>query len=202
MCINAGWWNNKWNEICQLLWTLWTTPPSFIGLNMHSVCHTWVHSYIGSSSVKIYSSSSSCDTSFTGVLQGSVLGSLLFVTFVLFISPVVQMLLPYWAYSWQSELQWNYILSPIRWRHSAVYRCKFLDNCSSNSFNRVVHQEISRLALEQWSDLNPSMSEVIPFYNPTRSKLQVAFAESVPFIKVEGSLIKLEIYDHLQRVFT
>ena len=53
--------------------------------------HTWIHSYLTnrSSFVRIDSSSSSCDTSLTGVPQGSVLGLL---SFVLFISPVVDVI--------------------------------------------------------------------------------------------------------------
>ena len=149
--------------------------------------HTWIHSYLTnrSSFVRIDSSSSSCDTSLTGVPQGSVLGPLLFV---LFISPVVDVigLIPdtqnrsemvsFHQYADDTQLYIGANSSTLRAQIASIESCT---------------QRVHDWLLNNGLHLNPSKSEAIAFSNP-RSKPLVALAESVKTITVAGSPIKLQ----------
>ena len=149
--------------------------------------HTWIHSYLTnrSSFVKIDSSSSSCDTSLTGVLQGSVLGPLLFV---LFISPVVDVI---------------GLIPDIQNKSGIVSFHQYADDTqlyiganSSTLIAQIASIELCPQRVHDWLlnnglHLNPSKSEAIAFSNP-RSKPLVALAESVKTITVAGSPIKLQ----------
>ena len=178
-------------SISRLLLTLWTTPPFFIGLNILSVCQeastTWIHSYLTnrSSFVKIDSSSSSCDTSFTGVPQGSVPGPLLFV---LFISPVVDVI---------GLIPNTRNKSGIVSFHQYADDTQLYIGANSTTFEAQIAsiesctQKVHDWLLNNGLHLNPSESEAIAFSNP-RSKPLVALAESVLLITVAGSSIKLQ----------
>ena len=150
--------------------------------------HTWIHSYLTnrSSFVKIdSSSSSSCDISTTGVPQGSVLGPLLFV---LFISPVVDVigLIPdtqnesgivsFHQYADDTQLYIGANSSTLAAQIASIEACT---------------QRVHDWLLNNGLHLNPSKSEAIAFSNP-RSKPLVALAESVETITVSGSPIKLQ----------
>ena len=178
-------------SICRLLSTLWTTPHFFIGLNIHSVCQElstpgFTHTLTNRSSfVKIDSSSSSCDTSLTGVPQGSVLGPLLFV---LFISPVVDVigLIP----DTQNK---SGIVSYYQYADDTqLYIGASSSTCAAQIASIESHtQRVHDWLLNNGLHLNPSKSEAIAFSNP-RSKLLVVLAESVETITVAGSPIKLQ----------
>ena len=100
--------------------------------------HTWIHSYLTnrSSFVRIDSSSSSCDTSLTGVPQGSVLGPLLFV---LFISPVVDVigLIP------DTQNKSGIVSFHQYADDTQLYIGANINTYSSNSIYRVVHSKSS-----------------------------------------------------------
>jgi hypothetical protein len=149
--------------------------------------HTWIHSYLTnrSSFVRIDSSSSSCDTSLTGVPQGSVLGPLLFV---LFISPVVDVigLIPD-TQNTSGIVSFHQYADDTQLYIGANSSTLIAQIASIESCTQRVHDWLLNNGLH----LNPSKSEAIAFSNP-RSKPLVALAESVKTITVAGSPIKLQ----------
>ena len=92
--------------------------------------HTWIHSYLTnrSSFVRIDSSSSSCDTSLTGVPQGSVLGPLFFV---LFISPVVDVIGLIPDTQNRSEMVSFHQHSPIDWFFPGIYQASSISELAA-----------------------------------------------------------------------
>ena len=149
--------------------------------------HTWIHSYLTnrSSFVRIDSSSSSCDTSLTGVPHGSVLGPLLFV---LFISPVVDVigLIPD-TQNMSEMVSFHQYADDTQLYIGANSSTLIAQIASIESCTQRVHDWLLNNGLH----LNPSKSEAIAFSNP-RSKPLVALAESVKTITVAGSPIKLQ----------
>ena len=146
---------------------------------------SWVRSYLTNrtSFVKIDSSSSPKTTICTGVPQGSVLGSLLFV---LFISPVVGVINPdlsnasnivsFHQYADDTQLYIGTNLSTLAHQVASIESCT---------------QRVHNWLLNNGLHLNPSKSEAIAFFNP-RSKPLESLAESIASISVAGSPIKLQ----------
>ena len=146
---------------------------------------SWIRSYltIRTSFVKIDSSSSSCTTISTGVPQGSVHGPLLFV---LFISPVANVINPdlsetnnlisFHQYADDTQLYIGTNASTL------AHQVTLIESCTQSVHNWLLNNGLH---------LNPSKSEAIAFFNP-RSKPLEALAESIAFISVAGSPIKLQ----------
>ena len=146
---------------------------------------SWIHSYLTnrSSFVKIDSSSSTCTTISTGVSHGSVLGLLLFA---LFISPFAKVINPdlsettnlvsFHQYADDTQL---YIGTNA---FTLVYQVSSIESCT---------QRVHNWFLNNGLHLNPSKSEAIAFFNPRFKPLE-ALAESLKFISVAGSPIKLQ----------
>ena len=149
---------------------------------------SWIRSYLTDhlSFVKIDSSSSPSTTILAGVLQGSVLGPLLFV---LFISPIANVI-----NSHQSNQ--NSIVSFHQYADDTQLYCLYIGTNSStlnsqiasiDSYSKRVHDWLLNNSLH----LNPSKLEAIAFYNP-RSKPLAVLAELIGTVSVAGSPIKLQ----------
>ena len=135
--------------ICRQLLILLTMPHSFTGLNIHLIYP--VLSFLGFSHISVISrsyfvkidlSSSPVTTILTGVPQGLVLGSLLFV---LFISPNANVINP-------GQASNNLVSFHQYADDTQLYigaNSSFL--VSQICFHRIMHPESSRLAFKQWS---------------------------------------------------
>ena len=146
---------------------------------------SWIRSYLTnrSSFVKIDSSSSPSTTISTSVPQGSVLGPHLFV---LFISPVANVinsdlseatnLVSFHQYADDTQLYTGTNASTL------VHQVASMESCT-----RRVHNWLLNNGLH----FNQSKFEAIAFFN-LRSKPLEASAESIKFISVAGSPIKLQ----------
>ena len=146
---------------------------------------SWICLYLTDCSffVKIDSSSSLSTTILTGVPQGSVLGSLLFV---LFISPIANVINP-------DQSNQNSIVSFHQYADDTQL---YIDTNSSTLTSQIASIESCTQRVHDWLlnnglHLNPSKSEAIAFYNP-RSKPLAALAESIGTVSVAGSPIKLQ----------
>ena len=146
---------------------------------------SWIRSYLTNrtSFVKIDSSFSPSATKSTGVSQGSVLGPLLFV---LFLAPVANVINPD-----QSKTR-----SLVSLHQYADDTQLYIGTNASTLVHQVASMESCIQRVHNWLlnnglHLNPSKSEVIALFNP-RSKPLEALAESITFISVAGSPIKLQ----------
>ena len=138
---------------------------------------SWIQSYLFSRSsfVKIDSSSSPLTTILTGVPQGPVLGSLLFV---LFISPIANIINP----------------GQVSFHQYADDTQLYIGANSSSLVSQIASIESCTLRVHDWIlnndlHLNPSKSEAITFFNP-RSKPLQPLAGSIETISAAGSPIK------------
>ena len=150
---------------------------------------SWIHSYLSerSSHVKVDSSSSSRTPSPTRVLQGSVLGLLLFVLFISPISSVIQS---------SSELSMSNKNTTVSFHQYADDTQLHIGTNSSTLATQVATLESCTVRVNDWLShngihLNPSKSEAIAFFNP-RFKPLATLAESIQSISVAGSPIKLQ----------
>ena len=146
---------------------------------------SWIRSYLTNrtSFVKIDSSSSPNTTICTGVPQGSVLGPLLFV---LFISPVASVINPdlsdtsnivsFHQYADDTQLYIGTNMSTLAHQVASIESCT---------------QRVHSWLLNNGLHLNSSKYEAIAFFNPRSMPLE-SLAESITFISVAGSPIKLQ----------